>query len=146
MNSPAKKAIVIGFDGASMELVLRMAREGHAPNIARLLSQGVYREMLGVYPTLTPPGWTTLATGAWAGTHKVTDFNIHKPGNTIGQSIWGINTDLCQCEYLWNAAERSGKKPVLVKYEISWPPTIKKGIQVEGTGPGVSRSEERRGG
>lgn len=145
MNSPAQKAIVIGFDGASMELVLRMAREGHAPNIARLLDRGAYRKMLGVYPTLTPPGWTTLATGAWAGTHKVTDFNIHKPGNTIGESVWGINTHLCQCEFLWDAAERSGKKPILVKYEISWPPTIKQGIQVEGTGPGVSNHAQIAG-
>lgn len=138
MNSPAKKAMVIGFDGASMELVKHMADKGHAPNIAKLMRQGVYREMLGVLPTLTPPGWTTLATGAWAGTHQVTDFNIRNPKSYIDDSIWGINTNLCKAELIWNTAERCGKIPILVKQEISWPPTITKGIQVEGTGPGVS--------
>lgn len=138
MNSPAKKAIVVGFDGASMELVKHMVDGGHCPNISKLLDDGVYREMIGVVPTLTPPGWTTLATGAWPGIHKVSDFNIRNYDSYITDSIWGINTDLCQAEFIWNAAERCGKIPILVKQEISWPPTIEKGIQVEGTGPGVS--------
>ena len=47
MNSPAKKAIIVGFDGASMELVCRMAEAGHTPHIAQLLANGVCREMLG---------------------------------------------------------------------------------------------------
>ena len=145
MNSPAKRAMVIGFDGASMEIVKHMVDAGHTPNIAKLLENGVYREMLGVVPTLTPPGWTTLATGAWAGTHGVTDFNIRNYDSYIPDSIWGINTDLCEAEFIWNAAERCGKIPILVKQEISWPPTITKGIQVEGTGPGVSNYHQVAG-
>ncbi len=145
MNSPAKRAMVIGFDGASMEIVKHMADAGHTPNIAKLLENGVYREMLGVVPTLTPPGWTTLATGAWAGTHRVTDFNIRNYDSYIPDSIWGINTDLCEAEFIWNAAERCNKIPILVKQEISWPPTITKGIQVEGTGPGVSNYHQVAG-
>jgi hypothetical protein len=106
VNSPAKKAIVVGFDGASMELVKRMVDEGHMPNVSKLIAGGVYREMLGVVPTLTPPGWTTLATGAWAGTHKVTDFRIRNYDSYIPDYVWGINTDLCVAEYIWNTAER----------------------------------------
>jgi predicted AlkP superfamily phosphohydrolase/phosphomutase len=145
VNSPAKRAMVIGFDGASMEIVKHMVDAGHTPNIAKLLENGVYREMLGVVPTLTPPGWTTLATGAWAGTHRVTDFNIRNYDSYIPDSIWGINTDLCEAEFIWNAAERCGKIPILVKQEMSWPPTITKGIQVEGTGPGVSNYHQIAG-
>jgi predicted AlkP superfamily phosphohydrolase/phosphomutase len=145
VNSPAKKAIVVGLDGASMELVLHMAQQGHMPNVSRMLADGVYREMLGVYPTLTPPGWTTIATGAWPGTHRVTDFSIRNPGASIDDTIWGINTDLCRAEYLWNTAERCGKTPILVKWEMSWPPTVKGGIQVEGTGPGVSNHAQIAG-
>ena len=145
METLAKKAIIVGFDGASMELVRRMAEEGHAPNIAKLLETGVHREMIGVLPTLTPPGWTTLATGCWPGTHKITEFGIRNLDSYIDDSTWGINTDLCEAEYLWNTAERCGKKPILVKYEISWPPTVTTGIQVEGTGPGVSNHAQLAG-
>ncbi len=143
--SPAKRAIVIGIDGASMELVKNMIDWGHAPNMARLMQQGVYRHMIGVFPTLTPPGWTALSTGSWPGTHRVMDFNIRALGERLDQTVWGINTKLCQSEYLWNLVERVGRKPILVKWEMSWPPTVMTGIQVEGTGPGVSNHHQVAG-
>jgi len=47
----------------------------------------------------------------------------------------GFNTDLCNAEYIWNAVERGGKKPCLVRYTCSWPPTVGEGsIQVDGDG------------
>ncbi|HCK08290.1 MAG TPA: hypothetical protein DHW45_00360 [Candidatus Latescibacteria bacterium] len=145
MNSPAKRAIVVGMDGASMEIVKNLADQGHCPNIAALMKQGAWRPMVGVFPTLTPPGWTGLSTGSWPGTHRVMDFNIHKPGKRLTDTEWGINTELSQSEYVWNTFERAGKFPILVKWEMSWPPTVKKGIQVEGTGPGVSNHHQLAG-
>jgi len=64
------------MDGASMELVANMVNWGHMPHLEQLMKRGVHRPMIGVFPTLTPPGWTALATGSWPGTHKVIDFSI----------------------------------------------------------------------
>lgn len=143
--APAKRAIIIGMDGASMELVNNMIAWGHTPNMAKLRDAGVHRPMIGVFPTLTPPGWTALSTGSWPGTHRVMDFNIRAVGEALDKTVWGINTGLCQSEYLWNLVERAGGKPILVKWEMSWPPTVQKGIQVEGTGPGVSNHHQIAG-
>ena len=144
-HAPAKRAIIIGMDGASMELVNNMIEWGHTPNMKRLRDLGVYRPMIGVFPTLTPPGWTALSTGSWPGTHQVMDFNIRSVGDQLDKTIWGINTGLCKSEYLWNLVERVGRKPILVKWEMSWPPTVNTGIQVEGTGPGVSNHHQIAG-
>lgn len=141
----AQRFMLIGMDGAGMENVLHMVQRGHMPNVARLLHRGVHRGMWGVLPTLTPPGWTTLVTGAWPSTHGVMDFNIRKPQAPLDETEWGINTRLCRAEYLWNTVERGGKTPLLVKYEMSWPPTITRGVQVEGTGPGISNHAQIAG-
>jgi predicted AlkP superfamily phosphohydrolase/phosphomutase len=90
-----------------------------APNLGHLILTGSHREMLGVLQTLTPPEWTTTMTGCWPGSHQVTDFNIRAPGRPLDETVWGINTALCQREYLWNAAERAGKIPILLKFEIA---------------------------
>ena len=145
MNSPAKRAVIVGMDGASMELVLNMVKWGHMPHIAQLIGRGVYRPMIGVFPTLTPPGWTAISTGSWPGTHQVMDFNIRKLGGRLDETVWGINTELSKSEYLWNTLERVGRKPILVKWEMSWPPTVTTGVQVEGTGPGVSNHHQIAG-
>ena len=110
MTSPAKRAIVIGMDGASMELVKHMVAWGHVPSLERLLARGVHRPMIGVFPTLTPPGWTALSTGSWPGTHGVMDFNIRALGQPLTETTWGINTRLARAEYLWNTAERAGRR------------------------------------
>ena len=144
-ESPAKRFILVGLDGVGMESMLHMVEAGYMPNVGRLIKRGVHREMWGVLPTLTPPGWTTLATGAWPGTHQVMDFNIRALGKPLDQTEWGINSRLCKAEYLWNTVERGGRVPVLVKYEMSWPPTISRGVQVEGTGPGISNHAQIAG-
>ncbi|MFC1525618.1 alkaline phosphatase family protein, partial [Candidatus Latescibacterota bacterium] len=144
-NPPAERAIVIGMDGASMELVSKMIEWGQMPHLARLVERGVHRPMIGVYPTLTPPGWTAATTGSWPGTHEIMDFNIRKLGGHLDETVWGIDTSLSQSEYLWNTFERVGKRPVLVKWEMSWPPTVTSGVQVEGTGPGVSNYHQIAG-
>lgn len=143
--SLSKRAIVVGMDGASMELIGRMVDEGHMPNLGRLMAEGAWREVVGVFPTLTPPGWTALWTGSWPGTHEVMDFNIRARGRPLSETVWGINTALSKSEYLWNALERGGKRAILVKQEMSWPPTVKESIQVEGTGPGVSNHHQIAG-
>ena len=144
--APAKRAIIIGMDGASMELVKNMIDWGHTPNMAKLLQTGVYRPMIGVFPTLTPPGWTALSTGSWPGTHQVMDFNIRAVGERLDKTVWGINTGLCQSEYLWNLVERAGGKPILVKWEMSWPPLLSKLVfRWKGTGPGVSNHHQIAG-
>ena len=118
--APARRAIVAGLDGASMELVQNMADAGHMPNVRALMKAGVWRPMVGVFPTLTPPGWTALSTGSWPGTHGVLDFNIRHVGERLDRTLWGIDTSLSRSEYIWNAFERGGKKPILVKWEMSW--------------------------
>ena len=90
-ESPAKRFILVGLDGVGMESMLHMVEAGYMPNVGRLIKRGVHREMWGVLPTLTPPGWTTLATGAWPGTHQVMDFNIRALGKPLDQTEWGIN-------------------------------------------------------
>ena len=98
VDAPAKRGIVVGMDGASMELVSNMIAWGHMPNLAKLMAKGVHRPMIGVFPTLTPPGWTSTSTGSWPGTHEVMDFNIRKLGAALDETVWGINTALSKSE------------------------------------------------
>jgi predicted AlkP superfamily phosphohydrolase/phosphomutase len=133
----AKKVIVLGIDGGHCELIQRFVKEGKLPNFEKLMKRGVFKEMIEPLPTITPPNWTTITTGAWPGTHGITDFYLpNEPGDDLDKIQHGFDTRKTRAEYIWQAAERAGKKSILVKWEVSWPP-VHKGIQVEGCGPGV---------
>ena len=132
----AKKLILIGFDGGNPPFIERFTREGRLPNIKSLMSGGVYSESLPVMPCDTPTNWCTLATGAWTGTHGITSFHIHLPGEPLNKVHFSVRSYWSKAEFLWDAAERVGKKTASIMWPLSFPPTCKSGIFIDGTGPG----------
>jgi len=133
MKIRPKRTVLIGLDGVSSEFALRMVKEGKLPNLKRLIDEGTLAPYcLSSLPTSTPENWTTIATGAWNGTHQVMSFQVFQPENLKGRWVAGYTSKESQAEFIWDAAERAGKKCILIKYPASWPPTIKRGIQVCG--------------
>jgi len=133
MKIRPKRTVLIGLDGVSSEFALRMVKEGKLPNLKRLIDEGTLAPYcLSSLPTSTPENWTTIATGAWNGTHQVMSFQVFQPENLKGRWVAGYTSKESRAEFIWDAAERAGKKCILIKYPASWPPTIKRGIQVCG--------------
>ncbi|MFQ6095524.1 MAG: alkaline phosphatase family protein [Candidatus Bathyarchaeia archaeon] len=132
----AKKLILIGFDGGNPPFIERFTREGRLPNISNLTREGVYSESLPVMPCDTPTNWCTIVTGAWPGTHGITSFHIHLPGELLNKVHFSVRSYWSKAEFLWDAAARAGKKTAAIMWPLSFPPTCKSGIFIDGTGPG----------
>jgi predicted AlkP superfamily phosphohydrolase/phosphomutase len=129
--------MIIGFDGAFPKIVDRMATEGKLPVMASLMRRGVFADhCLVPFPTITPPNWTTIATGAWPGTHGITDFCVHNPGDPLDVIHQGTRSDDCLSEHLWTALQAAGKKAIVVNYPSSFPPQRKDGnlVMIDGAG------------
>ena len=56
------KAIVIGLDGASFELIEPWMEEGVLPNIKKVIAEGVYGDMRSCLPPVTAPNWKCYST------------------------------------------------------------------------------------
>lgn len=136
-SKEVKKTILIGWDGAFPEIIEEMIKKGKLPHTAKLIKEGTFIQALNPYPTITAQNWTTLSTGAWPGRHGVTGYSVHHLGDDLDKIYTGFNTGECSVEHIWDAAERVGKKSILIKYETSWPPTFKNGIVVDGCGPNL---------
>ncbi len=133
-----KRLIVIGFDGAGPSFIEKFMKMGKMPNFSKLKKEGYYTELLPAPPCDTPTNWTTLMTGAGAGTHGVTSFFVHFPGEPLDKFHSTTNSLMCDAEHLWDVAERAGKKCILINWPCSWPPpinSVKKRVQINGTGP-----------
>jgi len=128
----AKKVILIGIDGLFPEMLLRFRSE--LPAMSKLMEHGFFSPALSSPCADTPTNWTTIATGAWTGTHGITSFHAHLPGEPLSKRHFTFGSRLCRAEYLWQAAERQGLRSILVNYPTGWPPTVKDGIVVGGDG------------
>lgn len=134
----AKKVMMLGIDGMDPLYTKKLLAEGKLPNIETFLKRGTTTKdmgMMGVLPAYTPPSWCTLATGAWPGTHGITDFWNHKIGDPLNKLSLGFNSNLCKVDYAWDTFAAAGKKTIVYGWPTSWPPRSTENLtMVDGSG------------
>lgn len=136
-----KKMIVLGIDGMDAKTTHRMVEEGKLPHIKKFLEAGSSRsglEMLGAHPTITPPCWTTLATGAYPGTHGITDYWRQSP-DSLDAVVYNMDSRNCKAEQIWNCTIEDKLKTLVWHWPgCSWPATSTDPLLsvVDGTQPG----------
>jgi predicted AlkP superfamily phosphohydrolase/phosphomutase len=134
-----RKLVLIGLDAPIVEKVEQYAEEGLLPTLKALIEGGTFCvNAMAPFPTITPPNWTSIVTGAWDGTHGITCFHVHSPGDPLDRTHQAFTTEDCRAEYLWNAAERAGKRSIILNYPTTYPSTLQHGVQVGGHGLSVN--------
>ena len=104
MKRSTEKLLVLGIDGMDPRLTKKYIDEGYMPNTKRLLEIGSAREdlrMIGGHPTVTPPMWTTLATGASPCVHGISEYYAHDP-ERLDAMLYNFDSSRCKAEPLWN--------------------------------------------
>lgn len=121
------KLIVLGVDGFEPRMASKLLKKGVMPNLKKFIDQGSCREdlvLLGGMPTVTPPMWTTLATGAYPATHGITCFFAQDHEN-LDSMLYNLDSRKSKAEPLWNVFAEDANKKTLVWHwpGSSWPPT-----------------------
>ena len=135
------KILLLGVDGMDPRLTRKYVDAGKMPNVKSYLERGAAREdltLLGGHPTVTPPMWTTLATGCYANVHGITGF-FRQSKKSLDTIDYNLDSRLCHAEPLWNVFAEAGKKTLVWHWPgSSWPPTSDSPnlMVVDGTSPG----------
>ena len=118
MNRKAlsEKILCLGIDGMDPMVTKRLIDEGKMPHTAKIVARGAQREdliMLGGVPTITPPMWTTLATGTNPGNHGITCF-WNQDHDNLDTMVYAFDSRKCRNELLWNvfAADAARRRAV----------------------------------
>ena len=113
MAKKPKKVIVFGLDAPMPDRLYKYCKEGKLPAIAKVINNGIWAKNAMVpLPSITPPNWASIATGAWPCTHGITDFWLHNPGEPLDEIHGGFWNGDIKAEFVWNAIARAGKKSV----------------------------------
>jgi len=139
------KLMILGVDGMDPRLSRKYIDEGKMPNLKKIVEKGAQRHdlvMLGSQPTVTPPQWTTLSTGANPCVHGITQFNRIIPG-TLTQQGYNLDSRMCKAEQSWNCLVEAGYKTFVFHWPgCAWPPTSDSEnlFVVDGSAPGSAAS------
>jgi len=58
---------VVGVDGAAWRVIDPLLARGELPNLARLVAGGIRGPLRSQLPLISPPVWTSVASGLWIG-------------------------------------------------------------------------------
>jgi predicted AlkP superfamily phosphohydrolase/phosphomutase len=74
------RVLVIGWDGATFDVLRPWMDAGELPNLARLVEQGVRADMKSTIPPWSFQAWSSFMTGKNPGKHGIYDFFRTPPG------------------------------------------------------------------
>ena len=121
-----KKAIVIGLDGATWELLRILLDKGLLPSLQGIVRDGIESTLSSTLPPASAPAWTSLVTGRNPGKHGIYDFLKYENGHEAGV----VTSKDIRCPTFYEMMSEHNLKTVLINLPVSYPPKDMKGIIV----------------
>lgn len=118
-STAARHVLVISIDGMGASWYTHPPSGLRTPNLRRLLGEGSYAQGVeGVYPSVTYPSHTTLATGRLPAEHGIySNLSSRQPGKNPKDWYWFA--EAIKVPTLWDEARRQG----LTTATVFWPVT-----------------------
>ena len=99
--------LVIGLDGATLDLVAPWAAAGELPVLGRLMRTGAWGPLRSTLPPATFPAWTSVVTGVNPGRHGILDFVERVPGTL---RVRFVNGSQRRTPALWTRLSARGRR------------------------------------
>jgi predicted AlkP superfamily phosphohydrolase/phosphomutase len=128
-KSEEKKIIVIGWDGATWDLLVPWLEAGELPNLASLMKSGSFGTVKSTALPLSPAAWSTIITGQNPGKHGVFDWFERKPGS---YDVDYVNTGRIATKTIWQFVNEAGKQMGVFSLPMIYPATPIDGFMVSG--------------
>ena len=121
--------LILGLDGATLDLVEPWAADGTLPNLARLMRQGAWGSLTSTMPAATFPSWTTFMTGVNPGRHGVFDFTRREPG---GYAVRFVNATFRKARTVWHLLSQADRRVGVLGVPGTYPPEAVNGYMISG--------------
>ena len=128
-----KKLLLISLD-ALCESDFETVR--NLPNFSKIITEGAYcPHVNAVYPSLTFPCHTSIATGCTPDTHRIVNNYVFDP--YAEKPSWNFYASNIKCKAIWDYARESGKRVL----SMSWP--VSSGAKMTYSIPEMSPAKPR---
>ena len=123
------RVFIIGWDGATWDLIRPWVAEGKLPNLARIMREGVHGPLRSTLPPMTFPAWSSFMTGTNPGKHGIYDFTRQRPGT---YEIEFVNGGQRRAATFWQLLSDAGRKVISVSVPCTYPPEPVNGVMISG--------------
>jgi predicted AlkP superfamily phosphohydrolase/phosphomutase len=123
------RVLVVGFDGATLELAQRWQSEDRMPAFASICADGSYGTLRSTFPYNSAVAWASLCTGVNPGRHGIFDFVLPR----VGEYRLRVATrEDRRVPALWSYASDAGARVGVVNIPMTFPAEAVNGVMVSG--------------
>lgn len=123
------KMLIVGWDGATFDVINPLLLKSRLPNIASLLQTGASGRLESTVPPLTPVAWTSISTGVNPGKHGIYDAMLY---NNQTHSITFVNSTMRKVKPVWKILSERGRKVGVLNVPVTYPPDEVGGFVIPG--------------
>lgn len=120
-----KKLIIIGLDGARLDIIEKWIKEGFLPNMKRMLKKGVSGHLKTVFPPHSMLAWTSFMTGKNPGKHGIYNTQLQIPGS---YKLMVPNSTDIQAETIYEILSENGLFTGFINIPLTYPPKEINGV------------------
>ena len=121
--------LIVGLDGATLDLIEPWAADGTLPHLGRLLGQGAWGRLASTIPPATLPSWTTFMTGVNPGRHGIYDFTRRRGGD---YAVRFVNATYRKAPTIWRMLSQAGRRVCVLGLPGTYPPEAVNGYMISG--------------
>jgi arylsulfatase A-like enzyme len=139
--------VLVGVDGLEWRLVLDLVARGRLPQLQSMIENGSSARLTTLQPALSPPIWTSIATGVVPQRHGILGFVQGDAADPAAQGRLFNSRDR-RVRAIWDMTAERGLSSCVVGWWMTYPVDPLRGVMVAQTGaaPGLERERTRKGG
>jgi len=121
-----RQILIIGLDGGTFDVIKPFVKEGHLPNIARVMDQGCHGILESTIPPVTAPAWASFMTGKNPGKHGILQFfEFSKDERQLAYNFHTgkyLNFSSIRESTLFELLGESSKEVISINIPMTYPP------------------------
>ncbi|HSJ59254.1 MAG TPA: alkaline phosphatase family protein, partial [Anaerolineae bacterium] len=123
------KALVIGLDGVTFDLLGPWIEAGELPHLRALMERGAWGRLKSTLPPISSSSWSSFLTGVNPGKHGLVDF-VYPGAESYKVSM--INATSRRAHGIWHWLNRAGRRVGLLGIPTTYPPEAVDGFMISG--------------
>lgn len=123
------RLLIVGWDGATFDLVDPLLERGRLPNLARLVAAGRTAILESTRIPISSAAWVGATTGRGPGETGIYDFFERVPGS---YDVRVIDARSNRCAPLWRILSNRGHGVNIFGVPVTWPPEPVNGVLAAG--------------
>jgi predicted AlkP superfamily phosphohydrolase/phosphomutase len=131
-SSNQLKLVVIGLDGATLDIIRPLVETGSLPNLKHLMRAGTWGPLRSTLPPVTAAAWSTFMTGLNPAKHGIFQWRTYDPTKYTNLDERVVTADRLAGRTFWDLLGGAGYRVGVITVPVTYPTWPVNGYMVSG--------------